>query len=318
MDRLERWEARADTPLTVAALAFLAAYALPIAAPSVPRTVHSVCDVVIAVTWIGLGVDYLVRLVLAPRKWHFVEHNVLDLLVIALPILRPLRLLRLVALLSVLNRVGAHSLRGRVVTYVIGGSAMLVVTAALAVTDAERGRPGSTIANLGDGFWWAFSTMSTVGYGDRVPVTTTGRAIAVGLMLGGVALLGAVTATLASWLVERLGAEVEVEDAATRTQVEALVDEVRRLRLEIAALRHDDHGASPLGAADGRPTNGAANGSPDGLSANGWANGSPDGLPTNDPGNGVPDNGSSDGLLANGSPDGLPGTPAGDAPTVDA
>jgi voltage-gated potassium channel len=284
MDRLERWESRAETPLTVAALAFLLAYALPIAWTSVPHTTHAVCDAVIVVTWIGFGVDYLVRLVLAPRTWHFVEHNALDLLVIALPILRPLRLLRLVALLSVLNRVGAHTFRGRVVTYVLGGSAMLVLTAALAVTDAERGRPGSTIANLGDGFWWAFSTMSTVGYGDRVPVTPTGRAIAVGLMLGGVALLGAVTATLASWLVERVGAGAEVEEAATRVQVEALVDEVRALRAQLA-------GIAAHGLVDGSSNGSSANGAP-----TGGANGS----------------------SANGSPAALAETASGDAPSVGA
>jgi voltage-gated potassium channel len=311
MDRLERWESRAETPLTVAALAFLVAYALPIAWTSVPHTTHAVCDAVIVVTWIGFGVDYLVRLVLAPRTWHFVEHNVLDLLVIALPVLRPLRLLRLVALLSVLNRVGAHTFRGRVVTYVLGGSAMLVLTAALAVTDAERGRPGSTIANLGDGFWWAFSTMSTVGYGDRVPVTPTGRAIAVGLMLGGVALVGAVTATLASWLVERVGAGAEVEEAATRVQVEALVDEVRALRAQLA-------GMAAHGSVDG-PANGSSSSgsSTQDSSANGSSS---NGSSTHDSSaNGSSPIGSSpNGSSSNGSSPALAETAAGDAPSVGA
>lgn len=234
---LERWEARTDAPLTAAAVVFLAAYAVPIAWASAPSGARAACEAIIVVTWIGFGVDYLVRLALAPRRWHFVRRNLLDLLVIALPVLRPLRLLRLVALLSVLNRVGAHTLRGRVVTYVLGGSALLVLVAALAVTDAERGRPGATIANLGDGLWWAFATMSTVGYGDRVPVTVTGRVVAVGLMLGGVALLGTVAATFASWLVERVGAETTVVEAATRAQVNDLADEIRALRDEVAALR---------------------------------------------------------------------------------
>jgi voltage-gated potassium channel len=280
MDRLHRWEARADMPLTIAALAFLAAYALPIVWPDVPHGVHAACDVVIAVTWIGFGVDYVVRLGLAPRKWHFVQHSLLDVAVIALPILRPLRLLRLVALLSVLNRVGAHTLRGRVVTYVIGGSAMLLITAALAVTDVERGQPGSTIANLGDGFWWAFSTMSTVGYGDRVPVTPTGRTIAVGLMLGGIALLGAVTATLASWLVERVGAQAEVEEAATRMQVEALADEVRALRAQLAIL--GPHVAAPATNGVGSDTTPVGPPSPDGLTHASISEPATDGAPTVD------------------------------------
>ncbi len=49
--------------------------------------------------------------------------------------------------------------------------------------------------------------MTTVGYGDRYPVTGLGRAIAVMLMVGGIALLGVVTATLASWLIEAVEAD---------------------------------------------------------------------------------------------------------------
>ena len=237
MTRVERWEARAEAPLMVAALAFLAAYTVPIAWPEVPHGWHGVCDVVIAVTWVSFGVDYLVRLALSRARWDFVRYNVFDLLVIALPVARPLRLLRLVALLSVLNRTGAHTLRGRVTVYVFGGAGLLVVTAALAVTEAERGRPGATIANLGDGFWWAATTLTTVGYGDLYPVTATGRVIAVALMVGGVALLGAVTATLASWLIERVAAEAEDDETATRAQVDALTTEIRALRSEVAELR---------------------------------------------------------------------------------
>lgn len=237
MTRVERWEARAEAPLMVAALVFLAAYTLPIAWPAVPQAWHTVCDVVIAVTWVSFGADYLIRLGLSSARWDFVRHNVFDLLVIALPLARPLRLLRLVALLSILNRTGARTLRGRVTTYVFGGAALLVVTAALAVTDVERGRPGATIVNLGDGFWWAATTLTTVGYGDLYPVTTEGRVIAVALMIGGVTLLGAVAATLASWLVERVAAEAQDDEAATRVQVDALATEIRALRAEVAELR---------------------------------------------------------------------------------
>jgi hypothetical protein len=66
--------------------------------------------------------------------------------------------------------------------------------------DAERDAPDASIAIMGDALWWA---ITTVGYGDRYPTTTTGRAIAVELMMAGIALLGVVTATLASWLVDR-------------------------------------------------------------------------------------------------------------------
>jgi voltage-gated potassium channel len=234
VNRAERWERQADRPLTAAALVFLVGYALPIVWPEVPGTLRAVCTVAVIVTWALFAVDYLVRLGLTDDRRRFVRRNLLDLVVIALPLLRPLRLLRLVALLSILNRTGARSLRGRVVTYVAGGSALLVLTGALAVTDAERGRPDANIADFGDGLWWSVATMTTVGYGDRFPVTTTGRFVAVALMIGGIALLGTVTASLASWLVAAVAAETESEQAATRAQVDALAEEVHALRAEVA------------------------------------------------------------------------------------
>jgi len=182
------------------------------------------------------GVDYAVRLALSVQRWRFVRSNLLDLAVLALPVLRPLRLLRLVALVAILNRAGSNSLRGRVVVYAVGGTTLLVVCGALAITDAERGRPGASIADVGDGLWWAITTMTTVGYGDRYPVTTTGRFVAAALMVSGIALLGLVTATLASWLVERVAETTEADQAATRAQVEELTSEVRALRGQLAAI----------------------------------------------------------------------------------
>jgi voltage-gated potassium channel len=67
---------------------------------------------------------------------------------------------------------------------------------------AERGQPGSTINNVGDGFWWAITTLTTVGYGDIYPTTTEGRVIAVGLMISGICVLGVISATVAAWFVK--------------------------------------------------------------------------------------------------------------------
>lgn len=231
--RLQRWEDRAEWPLAGAALVFLGAYAVPIVNPDVPPLVHTVCAVVVAAVWVLFALDYAVRLVLADRRGEFVRRNLFDLAIIVLPLLRPLRLLRLVTLLSVLNRAGSHGLRGRVVTYVTGGTGLLLICGALAIIDAERGHPEATIHNVGDGLWWAVTTMTTVGYGDTYPVTTTGRFVAVALMLGGIALLGVVTATLASWLVERVAEADDADQAATRAQVETLTAEVRDLRARV-------------------------------------------------------------------------------------
>lgn len=107
-------------------------------------------------------------------------------------------------MLSVLNRHAGGSLRGRVAVYVAGATVLVLFVASLAVLDAERGAKSATITTFGDALWWAMTTVTTVGYGDRYPITAEGRFIAGGLMLAGIALLGIVTASLASWLVDKV------------------------------------------------------------------------------------------------------------------
>lgn len=235
MEPLTRWERWSEWPLTGIAVIFLAAYAIPIADPTIPAWAIDLCEDIIWAAWVLFAIDYAARLFLAPRKWHFFTHNLLDLAVVALPLLRPLRLVRLLALLSILNRTGARQLHGRVITYTAGATVLLIVMGALAITDAERGQPGSSISNLGDGFWWAVTTITTVGYGDTRPVTLTGRIVAVALMACGIALLGAVTATFASWLVGKVAEVTEHQEAATRAQVEHLTNEVAELKRLLAS-----------------------------------------------------------------------------------
>ncbi len=234
-DRVERWEARTEWPLVGVAVVFLVAYAVPVAYPDAPTDVRTLCGRLVGLTWAVFAADYVGRLVVAQDRWRFVRRNLLDLAVVVLPMLRPLRLLMLVTAIHTINRASAGRLRGQVVVYAAAGSALVVLAGALAITKVERDVPGSAIANLGDGFWWALVTMTTVGYGDMYPVTVAGRIIAVGVMVGGIALLGVVTATLASWLVQKVDETTDEQHTATRGQVEALAAEVRALRAELAA-----------------------------------------------------------------------------------
>src|SRR5205823_12325793 len=125
----------------------------------------------------------------------------------------------------------------RVTVYVIGSASLLVLLASLAELEAERHARGSVIRDFAESLWWAFETITTVGYGDRTPVTPEGRLVAVGLMISGVALLGVITATIASWLVERVAEVDRAAETATVAHVEALAEEIRALRAEVADLR---------------------------------------------------------------------------------
>ena len=234
--RRQRWEDGADWPLTVTAVVFLTAYAAPILRPDLVNPWPTVCQFVTWAAWALFVVDYIARLALSRDRTGFVRGNLFDLAVVALPLLRPLRLLRLVTLLSVLNRYAGGSLRGRVAVYVAGSTTLVLFVASLAVLDAERGAKGASITTFGDALWWAMTTVTTVGYGDRYPITAQGRFIAGGLMLAGIALLGIVTASLASWLLDKVREVEEQTQAATRTDMLALTSEVRALRVELAEL----------------------------------------------------------------------------------
>ena len=131
---METWS---EWLLTVAALAFLVAYAWPILDPGLPSVWVTVCRVVAWGAWALFAVEYLARLWLSNDRPAFVRGHLLDLLVIALPLLRPLRLLRLVTLLSVLSRNAGGSLRGRVVVFVTGATILVLFIAGLAVLELQ-------------------------------------------------------------------------------------------------------------------------------------------------------------------------------------
>lgn len=230
---LERWERAAEWPLIVISVLFLAAYSVQVLSQG---TASTVAGRFMTVTWGLFLVDYVVSLWLAPRRLSWFMRHLHELAIVLLPMLRPLRLLRLVTLIGVLQRVAGNALRGRVLTYVIAASGLLVYLGALAMYDAERAAPDASIDSFGDAAWWAIVTITTVGYGDLSPVTATGRVIAVGLMIGGIALLGVVTATLASWLVEKVSAEDSKSQAITVEHLELLREEIRALRFEREAM----------------------------------------------------------------------------------
>lgn len=230
---MDRWHSATDIPLAVAAVVFLVLYATQVLAQP-QGLAGKALGLAMMLTWVAYVIDYLVRLYCAERRGHWFIRHPLELAMVVLPMLRPLRFLRLAALLAVVHRVSGGGLRGKVVAYAIGSTTLLIGVAALAMLDVERYADGSEITTYSSALWWAIVTVTTVGYGDIAPVTSEGRFIAAGLMIGGIALLGIVTATLASWLVERVAEQDDAAQVATRQQVAALADEVRAL----AARQH--------------------------------------------------------------------------------
>jgi voltage-gated potassium channel len=235
-----RWERRTQRPLLALAVAFALAYAVPIVDSSVSHTLTVACTVVEWVVWGAFAGDYLVRLGLARDRREFVRGHWMDLGAVVLPMLQPLRLLRLVSTLMLVGRRARMASQIRLTTYVVGAVVGLLMFGSLAVLSVERESPHGNIRTLGDAVWWSFTTMTTVGYGDHAPTTGLGRVLAVGLMLSGIALLGVVTANIAAWFISRFEKD-DVEERRQTAAIEALTEEVRALRAQVADLSRTAH-----------------------------------------------------------------------------
>ena len=119
----------------------------------------------------------------------------------------------------------------RLAVVVTGFAGLVVFGGGTALWLVEGERPDSTIRSWGDALWWSVTTLTTVGYGDHVPVTTTGRLIAAGVMVAGVAVIGAVAAIVALAVALRVAREEELAFEAAAEILEQRLD-VRLARIE--------------------------------------------------------------------------------------
>lgn len=207
--RQRRWEQRIEVPLFVASLLFLGGYAVLVLAHDADPVLWNLALALTLVMWLMFALDYAVRLKLSGEGLRFVRTHWLDTVVLVLPLLRLLRVVRVYTAVQRRRGEPRLSLHARVIAYASLSAVLLGFSSALAVYQQERSAPGSTIRTFGDSLWWACSTLTTVGYGDVAPVTTRGRVIAVVLMACGLALLGAVTGSFSSWLLQTFAREDE-------------------------------------------------------------------------------------------------------------
>ncbi len=185
--------------MTVLAVAFLFVYGGPVIWPDLPSWVIRGAEAANIAIWAVFAGDLAIRLWLAENRVRWLVKHPIDLLTVLLPMLRPLRILRVfTAGHSLLTRRGGLMRTGQAI---LMSAAVLITVGALAVLDAERAAPGASIVTFPDALWWGMTTVTTVGYGDLYPVTSTGRIVAAALMVVGISVLGAITASVAAWFV---------------------------------------------------------------------------------------------------------------------
>ena len=183
------------------ALVFLGAYSYPAFFPEISRTTESVLDLTQSVCWFVFAIDLLIGLWISPSKKDFLLKHPLEVASVFLPFLRPLRLMRVISFGGIALQKIAMG-KQFAITVKVGITAVFVsYIAAIQITISERDVEGSNIKTFSDGLWWAVTTVTTVGYGDKFPTTTEGRILAVMLMIVGISLVGVITASVASWFV---------------------------------------------------------------------------------------------------------------------
>ncbi|MFF3555164.1 potassium channel family protein [Streptomyces tsukubensis] len=202
-DRMWRWRRRTEVPLFVASTVFLGCYAVRILDDDLPQGWRDALLAVTYTAWAMFVADFAVRWRISGRGLSFIRTHLLDAIVVVLPLLRPLRIVEIYDSVQHRHEHARLSLYARVMSYASMTAVLLGFAGALTVYAAERGAPGATIKTFGDSVWWACSTLTTVGYGDVTPVTPEGRTVATFMMAGGLALLGAVTGSFSSWLIQR-------------------------------------------------------------------------------------------------------------------
>jgi len=201
--------------------------------PQVDAVVR-IIDVLLSLIFLG---DFFYRLFTAPTKRRYFVRQLgwLDLLSsLPFPQAKIFRLFRVVRVVRLLREVGFRHFVGAVLRD-RAGSALLVVLflailllefGAAAVLAIELRAPDSNITDASDAIWYTYVTVTTVGYGDRYPVTNAGRLVGIIIMTVGVGLFGTLTGFLTQAFVpektDEDGADLKAELTEIRRRLEAL------------------------------------------------------------------------------------------------
>lgn len=237
---VERVERVTELPMFVLSLVYvlvLAAGYLAEPGSGLPRSALFVEAVIVAV----FAAELAVKVFVARPRLSYLRENWLQVVIVVLPLLRPLRVLAVLRASSFILR-GLSGVRRVLSRYqganalVLGGATLLAGTGLVLVSEHDSGGP---IRSFGDALWWALATVTSVGYGDVYPVTPAGRTVAFMVMVVGIAVFGVLTAGIAAYFVESsAGGDRESEERLDRIlekldSLEERVEELdRRMRDE--------------------------------------------------------------------------------------
>jgi voltage-gated potassium channel len=171
-------------------------------------------------------IDFCIRFRRAESKLHFMKWGWIDLLA-SIPMIDALRWGRMVRILRIVRLLRAIRSFQRIVSIIFHNkvksglgavffiSFLLIFFSSLAILSCEKG-PDGNIKTAEDAIWWSVTTVTTVGYGDKYPLTLEGRIVAMILMVCGVGLFGTLSGLVASHFLDTHKRTREDEDIAAQ------------------------------------------------------------------------------------------------------
>src|SRR5581483_7844407 len=155
--------------------------------------------------WLLVVVETTVRYVVAPNRRQYFAARKVEPVMVVIPLFQVWCLAgieRVTVMWAEAAERALAILRHRSLFRVLLAAAGLLFLGAWLVLLFDNGAKGSNIHSYPDALWWAVVTVTTVGYGDRFPVSAGGRVVAVILMMVGIGLIGTLTATVASFFMQ--------------------------------------------------------------------------------------------------------------------
>jgi voltage-gated potassium channel len=206
-----------------------------------PKQVSDVLQTLDTLVCVLLLADFGIRFHKAESKLAFLKWGWIDLIasIPNVPILRVGRFVRILRIIRLLRAIRAtHIITSLLfkrklqtgVTSVVLTAFLLVMFCSIGILICEQQDPNANIKTAGDAIWWSVTTISTVGYGDKFPVTAEGRIVAMVLMISGMGLFGIFSGLAASFF---LGSKQQIivhEESKILARLEKLEEKIDQLK----------------------------------------------------------------------------------------
>ena len=206
-----------------------------------PKQVSDILQTLDTLVCVLLLIDFGIRYHKAESKLAFLKWGWIDLVasIPNVPILRVGRFVRILRILRLLRAIRATHIVTSVllknklqtgVASVVLTAFLLVMFCSVGILICEQQNPDANIQTAGDAIWWSVSTISTVGYGDKYPITAEGRIVAMILMISGMGLFGIFSGLSASFFLGSRQQTIVHEESKILARLEKLEEKIDRLK----------------------------------------------------------------------------------------